>query len=90
MFAKFLDFLADESGATSIEYGIIAALVSVVSIGALDALGGDLIRVFDTAATNIGPADTGIESVSPDATVPSDPSALPAEGTYYEDLARVQ
>ena len=33
-------FLADEGGATAIEYGLLAALVSVVIIGSLQALGG--------------------------------------------------
>ncbi len=36
---KFKTFCADESGATAIEYGLIAALVSVAAIGALTALG---------------------------------------------------
>jgi pilus assembly protein Flp/PilA len=33
-------FLSDESGATAIEYGLIAALVSVAAIAALQAMGG--------------------------------------------------
>jgi pilus assembly protein Flp/PilA len=33
---------ADVSGATAIEYGLIAALVSVASIGALGLMGGSL------------------------------------------------
>ncbi len=36
----------DESGATAIEYGLIAALVSVAAIGALTALGGSLQTMF--------------------------------------------
>jgi pilus assembly protein Flp/PilA len=35
----FKKFAADESGATAIEYGLIAALVSVFIIGALQLLG---------------------------------------------------
>jgi pilus assembly protein Flp/PilA len=38
---------SDESGATAIEYGLIAALVSVAAIGALTALGGKLSVMFN-------------------------------------------
>ncbi len=36
----------DESGATAIEYGLIAALVSVAAIGALTLMGGSLRDMF--------------------------------------------
>jgi pilus assembly protein Flp/PilA len=36
----------DESGATAIEYGLIAALVSVAAITALTAMGGKLTEIF--------------------------------------------
>jgi pilus assembly protein Flp/PilA len=36
----------DESGATAIEYGLIAALISVVIIGVLSTLGGQLNTKF--------------------------------------------
>ena len=39
-------FLKDESGATAIEYGLIAALVSVVSITAVASLGDNLTNSF--------------------------------------------
>ena len=39
-------FLQDESGATAIEYGLIAALVSVAAIGALTAMGSSLETMF--------------------------------------------
>ncbi|MFA4995263.1 MAG: Flp family type IVb pilin [Bdellovibrionales bacterium] len=35
-----------EEGATAIEYGLIAALIAVIIIGALTALGGDLSAIF--------------------------------------------
>ena len=35
-------FFKDESGATAIEYGLIAALVAVAGVGALQAMGGGL------------------------------------------------
>lgn len=39
-------FIQDESGATAIEYGLIAALVSVAAIVALQYLGEELKNVF--------------------------------------------
>ncbi|MGJ8527493.1 Flp family type IVb pilin [Maritalea sp.] len=49
-------FLNDESGATAIEYGLIAALISVVIIGAVTALGGQLSTVFKSVETALKPA----------------------------------
>jgi pilus assembly protein Flp/PilA len=46
----FNRFLKDESGATAIEYGLIAALVSVVIIGALTTLGGRLTATFTSVS----------------------------------------
>lgn len=46
----FARFVKDESGATAIEYGLIAALIAVVIIGAVTTLGTKLTTVF----TNIG------------------------------------
>lgn len=43
-------FLRDESGATAIEYGLIAAGISVVIIGAVQAVGGSLILTFNQVA----------------------------------------
>jgi pilus assembly protein Flp/PilA len=47
----FSRFVRDESGATAIEYGLIAALISVVIIGAVTLLGGNLKTVFNSVAT---------------------------------------
>jgi pilus assembly protein Flp/PilA len=45
--SKFVTrFLKDESGATAIEYGLIAALVAVVLVTALTAMGGKLAATF--------------------------------------------
>lgn len=44
--SKFRSLIADESGATAIEYGLIAALVSVAAIAALSTLGGSLSAMF--------------------------------------------
>ena len=42
-------FLRDESGATAIEYGLIAGLVVVVLLTALTAFGGTSTGIFNTA-----------------------------------------
>ena len=55
----FSRFLKDESGATAIEYGLIAALVSVFIIGALQALGTSLDGVFQSIATALTGAGAG-------------------------------
>ena len=50
--SKFINrFMKDESGATAIEYGLIAALIAVVIIGALQALGGNLNTNFTDVTT---------------------------------------
>jgi pilus assembly protein Flp/PilA len=46
-------FLTDESGATAIEYGLIAALISVVIIGVLAALGTNLNTKFTTISNQL-------------------------------------
>ncbi|MGF1641301.1 MAG: Flp family type IVb pilin [Rhodospirillales bacterium] len=48
--------LKDESGATAIEYGLIAALVSVAAITALTMMGGSLDTMFTSVATVLGDA----------------------------------
>jgi len=42
----FSRYMKDESGATAIEYGLIAALISVVIIGVLESLGTSLNDKF--------------------------------------------
>jgi pilus assembly protein Flp/PilA len=44
-------FVKDESGATAIEYGLIAALISVVIIGVLTVVGENLNAKFDAIGT---------------------------------------
>jgi pilus assembly protein Flp/PilA len=48
--ARFLD---DESGATAIEYGLIAALIAVGIIAAATTLGGSLAGLFNNIATKL-------------------------------------
>ena len=57
MLRKNIDkFLQDESGATAIEYGLIAALVSVAAIGALGTMGDSLVTIFSTVSTELATA----------------------------------
>ena len=49
-------FAQDRSGATAIEYGLIAALVSVVIIGVLTTVGQNLLKVFNSVATGLSNA----------------------------------
>ena len=46
-------FMRDESGATAIEYGLIAALIAVVVIGAVTAVGTKLSGTFNTVSGSI-------------------------------------
>ena len=46
-------FLADESGATAIEYGLIAALISIAIITAATTLGTNISNTFDKVAKNV-------------------------------------
>jgi pilus assembly protein Flp/PilA len=46
-------FMADESGVTAIEYGLIAALISVVIIVAVTLVGNELSTTFNTIGTKL-------------------------------------
>ena len=52
-------FLKDESGATAIEYGLIAALIAVVIIGGASAVGTSLSEKFMTISGEISGAGAG-------------------------------
>ena len=49
-------FVRDEDGVTAIEYGLIAALIAVVIIGAVEAVGGGVSGVFNEVSTALGDA----------------------------------
>jgi len=49
----FARFVRDESGATAIEYGLIAALIAVVVIGAVQLVGSNLSTTFTTVSGKI-------------------------------------
>ncbi len=46
-------FVSDERGATAIEYGLIAALIAVVIITAVTAVGTQLSTTFNTISTQV-------------------------------------
>ncbi len=53
--SKFLKvFKKDESGATAIEYGLIAMFIAVAIIAVVTTVGQDLIAVFQRIATALG------------------------------------
>ena len=51
-------FIRDESGATAIEYGLIAALLAVAIIAALQLVGTELKGTFETVSTKLQEANT--------------------------------
>ena len=49
----FARFVSDESGATAIEYGLIAALISVAIISAATTLGSNISNTFNNVAKKL-------------------------------------
>ena len=47
------NLLADDNGATAIEYGLIAALIAVAAIAAFQLVGTNLSGIFNTVATDL-------------------------------------
>ena len=56
MIVSIRSFLQDETGATAIEYGLIAALISVAAIAAMGAMGDALQTLFNTVAGELNNA----------------------------------
>ena len=50
---NFARFFKDESGATAIEYGLIAALIAVAIIGAVTTLGTKTAATFDSVSAEL-------------------------------------
>ena len=68
MFKLIRNLNKNQSGATAIEYGLIAALVSVAAIAAMTALGGSLTDMFDSISTtldNSAPTSTTTTTTTP-------------------------
>ena len=55
----FNKLLRDEQGATAIEYGLIAALIAVAAITAMQTLGGELNETFTTVEGKLNTANKG-------------------------------
>jgi pilus assembly protein Flp/PilA len=51
-------FLKNKSGATAIEYGLIAALIAVAIIGGVTQLGSNANTTFKTVAEKMGTSST--------------------------------
>ena len=49
--SKFLKLIKNEEGATAIEYGLIAALIAVAAIAAMQGLGTSIRTTFNNAAS---------------------------------------
>jgi pilus assembly protein Flp/PilA len=50
---SFVEFLSDDSGATAIEYGLIAAGIALAIIAAVNGLGTNLNTVFTSLNTSL-------------------------------------
>ncbi len=64
MFTNIKSFVADESGATAIEYGLIAALVSVAAIAALRGMGNSLSNLFGVVSGELTSAVNSASNAS--------------------------
>jgi pilus assembly protein Flp/PilA len=53
-YVRRLALKLDKRGVTALEYGLIAALIAVVIIGAVTTLGGNLSTTFGNIATSVG------------------------------------
>ncbi|MCX7306133.1 MAG: Flp family type IVb pilin [Hyphomicrobiales bacterium] len=56
MSKMFARFVKDESGATAIEYGLIAALIALAIIIGAGAVGNSIGAKFNTVATKVNAA----------------------------------
>jgi pilus assembly protein Flp/PilA len=54
LISKMRGFSQDQSGATAIEYGLIAAAIAVVLIAGMALLGGGLTTMFTTVSNALG------------------------------------
>jgi len=51
--AKFVKLIRNEKGATAIEYGLIAALIAVAAIGAMQSIGTKLGTTFNNVSNKL-------------------------------------
>ena len=50
---KIRNFIKNSKGATAIEYGLIAALIAVAAIAAMQGLGNNLKNTFNNVSSNL-------------------------------------
>jgi len=50
---NFLKLIRDDKGATAIEYGLIAALIAVAAIGAMQGIGTKLGTTFNNVSNSL-------------------------------------
>src|ERR1700741_1225607 len=50
---KFIKLLKNEEGATAIEYGLIAALIAVAAIGAMQGIGNKLNTTYNNVSNHL-------------------------------------
>ena len=50
---KFINFIKNSKGATAIEYGLIAALIAVAAIGAMQGIGNKLSTTFNNVSNSL-------------------------------------
>ena len=50
---NFIKLLRDNKGATAIEYGLIAALIAVAAIGAMQGIGSKLSSTFNNVSNEL-------------------------------------
>ena len=53
MFKRFVKLMNDSKGATAIEYGLIAALIAVAAIGAMQGIGTKLGTTFNNVSAKL-------------------------------------
>jgi pilus assembly protein Flp/PilA len=53
MFSTLTKLFKNEDGATAIEYGLIAALISIAAVTIMGTVGSNLTSVFTTVASDL-------------------------------------
>ena len=53
MIKRFVKLMNDSKGATAIEYGLIAALIAVAAIGAMQGIGSKLSETFNNVSNEL-------------------------------------
>ena len=57
MIKRFRTFLHDESGATAIEYGLLAALISAAGMATMSQLGENMVEMYTVASETLDNAN---------------------------------